>query len=43
MLKVILKNPQKYYKQTYNERNIQQINFFENILNHFTLLDRIIE
>ena len=43
MLKVILKNPQKYYKQNYNERNIQQINFFENILNHFTLLDRIIE
>jgi hypothetical protein len=39
MLKIILKNPQKYYKQTYNERNIQQINFFENILNHFTLLE----
>lgn len=43
MLKIILKNPQKYYKQSYNERNLQQINFFENILNHFTLLERIIE
>jgi hypothetical protein len=35
LLKVILKNPQKYYKQTYNERNIQQINFFKKITNFF--------
>jgi hypothetical protein len=31
LLKVILKNPLKYYCQTYNERNINKINFFENI------------
>ena len=35
MLKVILKKPQKYYNQTYNERNIQHINFFENIHKFF--------
>ncbi len=31
LLKVILKNPKKYYKETYNERNIKTINFFENV------------
>ena len=36
MLKVILKNPQKYYKQSYNERNLQHINFFKNITNFFS-------
>lgn len=35
MVKVILKNPLKYYRQTYNERNISKINFFENILELF--------
>ena len=35
LLKVILKNPIKYYKQTYNGRNLSQINFFENIKTFF--------
>jgi hypothetical protein len=35
MVKFILKNPLKYYRQTYNERNISKINFFENILELF--------
>jgi hypothetical protein len=35
MLKVILKNPMKYYRQTYNERNINEINLFENITKYF--------
>jgi hypothetical protein len=38
MLKVILKSPQKYYKQTNIERNLRQINFFENILQYFIKL-----
>jgi hypothetical protein len=35
MLKVILKNPLKYYCQTYNERNLKRVNFFENIHQYF--------
>ena len=35
MLKVILKNPLKYYCQTYNERNLKRVNFFENIQQYF--------
>jgi hypothetical protein len=35
LLKIVLKNPLKYYKQTYNERNINEINFFENIQGFF--------
>lgn len=35
MMKVILKNPLKYYCQTYNERNLKRVNFFENIQQYF--------
>ena len=38
MLQTILKNPLKYYTQTYNERNLSKINFFDNIPNFFTPL-----
>jgi hypothetical protein len=35
LLKVILKTPFKYYKTTYNERNLKRLGFFENIARFF--------
>lgn len=38
LLKIILTNPLKYYTETYNERNLSKINFFDNIPKFFTPL-----
>jgi hypothetical protein len=31
LLTEIIKNPEKYYKSTYNEKNIKKVNLIENI------------